>query len=68
MATSFIFLRIKGGDLNVPISKRAQEIVAALPHRLFHWADREWSRESSEMDQRVAVQNELRICFAGGSQ
>ena len=52
----------------MPISKRAQEIVAALPHRLFPWADREWSSEHREMDQRVAVQNELRICFAGGSQ
>ena len=54
-----------GDELYVPISKRAQEIVAALPHRLFPWADRKWSREHGEMDQRVETRNELRICFAG---
>lgn len=63
----FIYIKQgKTGDiLNVPISNRAQEIVAALPYRLFPWADRSWSRQNGEMDQQVAVRNELRICFAG---
>jgi len=51
--------------INAPISKRAQEIVAALSYRLFHWTDRQSSREQGEIDQRVGVRNELRICFDG---
>lgn len=52
-------------ELDVPISKRAQEIVASLPYRLFPWADKDWTRERGEMDGRVEAQNELGICFAG---
>ena len=38
---NFIYIKQeKTGDiLNVPISNRAQEIVAALPYRLFPWTD-----------------------------
>ena len=54
-----------GDDLYIPISKRAQKIVKGLPYRLFPWADRSWTRERDEMNGRVEVRNELRICFAG---
>ena len=32
-----------GDELYVPISKRAQENVKGLPHRLLPWADRSWT-------------------------
>jgi len=54
-----------GDELNVPISKRAQEIVAGLEQILFPWADRVWSKKNGEWDQRVQCRNELRKCFGG---
>ena len=56
-----------GDELNVPISKRAQEIVGSLDHVLFPWADRVWSQRNGEYDQRVQCRNELRRCFGNGS-
>ena len=52
-------------EMNVPISERAQRIVAVLPHQLFPWADRARSIKHDEFDQRLQCRNELRICFAG---
>ena len=51
------------GILNVPISKRAQEIVASLEECLFPWADIEWCKNNEEPNQRIQVRNELWMCF-----
>jgi len=61
-----LVIQEKTGDkLYVPISKRAQEIVAGLEQILFPWADKSWWQERGEFNQRIAVTNDLWKCFGG---
>ena len=51
--------------LRVPISKRAQEIIAAHTYRFSPWADATWCIEDGELWQRTQVRNEIRRCYGG---
>jgi len=61
-----IFSKKNGDELYVPISQRAQEIVAGLEHVLFPWADRAWCKKNGELLQQHRIcLNDLRKCFGG---
>ena len=61
--TMHIIQEKTGNELKVSISPRAQEIVSGMDHRFFPWADKSWWQQHNEDNQRVAIRNNLWMCF-----